>query len=141
MDIEFDAGKVLVVDDDKEFLGRIVRGIEDNLHLECVFSRDGEKALRKFSEHRPALVVLDMMLPKKSGFMVMELISKMTGKKKNPRKLPLIIMVTGNLDRRHQFYAENMGTWRYLIKPFKTETLLDLVRRARQKAEKLLKTR
>ncbi len=138
---EFDGSKVLVVDDDRDILFDIVKQIEEDLHLECLTARDGEDALKKFSEHRPALIVLDMMLPMRSGFLVMESLSKTTGKGQNPRKLPLIIMITANLGRRHQLFAEKIGTWRYLTKPFKFETLMDLIRRARDLVDKNTETR
>jgi DNA-binding response OmpR family regulator len=70
-------------------------------------------------------VVLDMMLPKRSGFLVMENLKK--GKKKTDP--PRVIMITGNQGSRHKIYAESLGVDVYLNKPFRMERLLDAVKR------------
>jgi CheY-like chemotaxis protein len=62
-------------------------------------------------------VVLDMMLPKRSGFLVLEKI------KKGPTP-PRVIMVTANEGRRHQQYAEALGVDGYMLKPVRLERLI-----------------
>jgi DNA-binding response OmpR family regulator len=71
------------------------------------------------------LVVLDMMLPKRSGFLVMENIKR--GKKKADP--PRVIMITGNQGARHKTYAETLGVDIYLNKPFRMEKLVDSVKK------------
>jgi DNA-binding response OmpR family regulator len=66
-------------------------------------------------------VVLDMMLPKRSGFLVMEKLKR--GKKRTDP--PRVIMITGNLGARHKVYAESLGVDVYLNKPFRMEKLLE----------------
>jgi DNA-binding response OmpR family regulator len=61
-------------------------------------------------EDPPDLVILDMMLPKRSGFLALERI-------KGHEESPLVIMVTANEGKRHQAYAESLGVDAYLQKP------------------------
>jgi DNA-binding response OmpR family regulator len=67
-------------------------------------------------EH-PDLVILDMMLPKRSGFLVLERIRKSKPK-------PKVIMITGNLGSRHKTYAESQGVDDYINKPFRMDRLM-----------------
>lgn len=101
--------KVLIVDDDRDVL----------LAMETAFSaegavthtaEDGNSAIALTHELRPDLVVLDMMLPARSGFLALEKI-------KGNDDSPLVIMVTANDGKRHQAYAQSLGVDAYLIKP------------------------
>ena len=58
----------------------------------------------------PDAVVLDMMLPKASGFVVMEKIREMD-------RPPVVVMVTANQGKRHQQYAHDLGVHAYMNKP------------------------
>jgi len=71
----------------------------------------------------PDLVILDMMMPKRSGFLVLERLRR-------TRPVPLrIIMVTANEGSRHKAYAEMLGVDDYIRKPFAMDRLLDSVNR------------
>jgi DNA-binding response OmpR family regulator len=59
-----------------------------------------------------------MMLPKRSGFLVLERI-------KGYEDSPLVIMVTANEGKRHQAYAESLGVDAYLLKPVPLTHLID----------------
>jgi DNA-binding response OmpR family regulator len=78
---------------------------------------DGNEAVRVCQEEPPELVVLDMMLPKRSGFLVLEKI-------KGYEQAPVVIMLTANEGKRHQAYAESLGVDKYLLKPVPLERLL-----------------
>jgi DNA-binding response OmpR family regulator len=68
----------------------------------------------------PDLVVLDMMLPGRSGFLVLEKI-----KARKPRnQKPFVIMITGNQGARHKMYAESLGVSDYFNKPVKLDKLI-----------------
>ena len=110
--------KILIVDDDPEVLESINQAlqVEGALTQTCT---DGNTAVRVCEVDPPELVVLDMMLPKRSGFLVLERIKKMA----NP---PKVIMVTANEGRRHQQYAETLGVDGYLLKPVRLERLITL---------------
>jgi DNA-binding response OmpR family regulator len=112
--------KILVVDDDTEVLASINQALqaEGALTQTCT---DGNMAVRICETDPPELVVLDMMLPKRSGFLVLERIKKVP----NP---PRVIMVTANEGRRHQQYAETLGVDGYLLKPVRLERLIVMTR-------------
>ena len=113
---------VLVVDDDPEILGAITTTLEDT-GVEIETATDGNTAVEIAESKKPDLVILDIMLPQKSGFLVLERIRK--GKRRGEK--PRVIMITGNQGRRHRQYAEALGVDEYLIKPFRMERLIESV--------------
>ena len=119
------AGKtVLLVDDDHDILAAMRSALEE-LGPEVVTASDGNDALVKADRHRPDLVVLDMMLPKRSGFLVLQRLKR--GKKRSDP--PRVIMITGNQGARHKVYAESQGVEVYLNKPFRMEKLVESVKK------------
>jgi DNA-binding response OmpR family regulator len=121
---ELAAKKILLVDDDRDILAAIQAGLAD-LGPQIVTASDGNTAIEKADSEKPDLVILDMMLPKRSGFLVMEKLKK--GKKRTDP--PRVIMITGNLGSRHKTYAESLGVDAYLNKPFRMERLLEAVKK------------
>jgi DNA-binding response OmpR family regulator len=84
---------------------------------------DGNLGLALAEREAPDLVVVDMMMPKKSGFLVLEKVKSRAG------SAPPVIMITANEGARHRAYAEQLGVDDYLCKPFDTETFLASVER------------
>lgn len=111
---------VLVVDDDREVLDAIEQALqaEGALTQTCM---DGNTAVRICEVDPPELVVLDMMLPKRSGFLVLEKIKTLS----NP---PAVVMVTANDGRRHEQFAEALGVDGYMLKPVRLERLITLAK-------------
>jgi len=116
--------KVLLVDDDRDILAAMESALSD-LGAEVVAAADGNQAIQQAEQCQPDLVVLDMMLPKRSGFLVMEKLKR--GKKRSDP--PRVIMITGNRGTRHKVYAETLGVDVYLNKPFRMERLLESVKK------------
>jgi len=116
--------KILLVDDDKDILAAMQVALAD-LGLEIFTAFDGDAAVKQAQSAQPDVVVLDMMLPKRSGFLVMENLKK--GKKKTDP--PRVIMITGNQGSRHKTYAESLGVDVYLNKPFRMEKLIEAVKK------------
>lgn len=109
--------KVLIVDDDRDVLESFDAAFQaEGALTQC--ASDGNEAVRICREDGPDLVVLDMMLPKRSGFLALEKI-------KGYEDSPIVIMVTANEGRRHQAYAESLGVDRYLQKPVPLTKLLE----------------
>ena len=121
---ELEGKKILLVDDDRDILAAMEAALSD-LGLTIATASDGNLAIEQADALQPDLVVLDMMLPKRSGFLVMEKLKK--GKKRTD--LPRVIMVTGNQGQRHKTYAESLGVDVYLNKPFRMEKLVDSVKK------------
>ncbi len=113
---------VLIVDDDPEILQAIKIAFEDaGATIET--AADGNTAIDLAIKRSPDLVVLDAMLPKRSGFLVLEKL-KGAGKKNDK---PYIIMITGNQGTRHKTWAETLGVNDYINKPFSMDLLMEKV--------------
>lgn len=114
--------KVLIVDDDVEIIESIKYALEGE-GMTVVVARDGNQGLALAERENPDLMILDMMMPKRSGFLVLE-------KLRRVRDEPLpVIMITGNEGSRHQAYAELLGVSDYIRKPFAMDKLLESVHR------------
>jgi DNA-binding response OmpR family regulator len=114
--------RVLLVDDDHEIV-ESVRYALDSQGYEVLVARDGNQGLAMAEREDPDLVVLDMMMPKRSGFLVLE-------KLRRSRPVPLrVIMITANEGSRHKAYAEMLGVDDYIRKPFAMDRLMESVKR------------
>ena len=111
--------KILLVDDDGDILTSMQAAFEPT-GASIDTASDGNRAVELAEKNAPDLVVLDMMLPKRSGFLVLEKI-----KAKKPRNAkPFVIMITGNQGARHKMYAESLGVSEYFNKPVKMDKLI-----------------
>lgn len=117
--------KVLIIDDDMEIV-ETVRFALQSLGHEVVVAHDGNQGIALSEKEEPDLIILDMMMPKRSGFLVLEHL-----RRNHDSPIP-VIMVTGNDGNRHQAYAELLGVSDYIHKPFVMDRLLKSV-------EKLIK--
>src|SRR5947208_12548819 len=113
---------VLLVDDDNEII-ESMRTVRDAKGYRVMVARDGNAGLTVAERENPDLVILDMRMPKKSGFLVLE---KLKGR---PGGLIPTIMITGNEGSRHRAYAEMLGVRDYIRKPFAMEKLVRAVER------------
>jgi two-component system response regulator MtrA len=112
-------GRVLVVDDDQalaEMLGIVLRGEG----FEPFFVEDGDKAIAAFREHKPDLVLLDIMLPGTDGIEVCRQIRAESG-------VP-IVMLTARADTLDVVVGLESGADDYVMKPFKSKELVARVR-------------
>jgi len=110
---------ILIVDDDPDVVTAITMALTDQ-GAKVLSAVDGGQAVELAEKEQPDLVVLDMMLPKRSGFLVLERIKARKPKGAKPR----VIMITGNLGTRHKTYAESLGVDDYINKPFRMDRLL-----------------
>src|SRR3954452_5750324 len=108
---------ILRVDDDNEII-ESMRTVLEAKGYRVMVARDGNSGLTVAERENPDLIVLDMMMPKKSGFLVLE---KLKGR---PGGLIPTIMITGNEGSRHRAYAEFLGVKDYIRKPFAMEKLV-----------------
>jgi len=111
--------KILLVDDDNDILTSMQAAFEPT-GATVETASNGNKAVELAEKGQPDLVILDMMLPGRSGFMVLEKI-----KARKPRNTkPFVIMLTGNPGARHKMYAESQGVSEYFNKPVKLDKLI-----------------
>ena len=114
--------RILLVDDDHEIIESVRIALE-GAGYDILIARDGNQGLALAEREDPDLVILDMMMPKRSGFLVLE-------KLRRTRPVPVrIIMITANEGSRHKAYAETLGVDDYIRKPFAMDRLLDSVNR------------
>ncbi len=114
--------RILIVDDDFE-IAEPVRFALEGLTYEVVHMPDGSQGVAKLDTYAPDLMVLDMMMPGRSGFLVLEHI------RRTKRDRIRVIMVTGNEGTRHENYARLLGVDDYIHKPFAMDRLLASVDR------------
>lgn len=108
--------RVLIVDDDPDILESITAAFQAEGAL-TQETADGNDAVSICDEDPPDLVILDCMLPGRSGYFAIE---KIKGKPDSPA----VIMVTANEGKRHHEYAIGLGADRYMLKPVPLEALL-----------------
>jgi DNA-binding response OmpR family regulator len=114
--------RILLVDDDAEIV-ESMRTVLESRGYSILVARDGNQGLALAEGEEPDLVVLDMMMPKRSGFLVLE---KLRRSRPNPMR---VIMITANEGSRHKAYAEMLGVDDYIRKPFAMDRLLESVDR------------
>jgi DNA-binding response OmpR family regulator len=114
--------RILLVDDDFEIIESMRMLLESQGHTVLV-ARDGNQGLAMAERENPDLMILDMMMPKRSGFLVLE---KLRRSRPEPMR---IIMITANEGSRHKAYAEMLGVDDYIRKPFAMDRLMQSVDR------------
>ena len=115
----FDGKSILIVDDDNDILTAMEMAFKET-GATITTATDGHTASVFAQEQSPDLLILDAMLPQRSGFLVLE---KLKAKKPRGSK-PYVIMITANTGKRHQAWAESLGADGYINKPFRMERLL-----------------
>lgn len=106
---------ILIVEDDIDLLDILSFALRRSGH-EVFTSHDGESALRAFHTYRPSLVLLDLHLPRMSGWDVCRTI-------RSESDTP-IIMLTGADDDDDVVRGLSLGADDYIIKPFSPKQLL-----------------
>ena len=111
---------VLVVDDDSEIVETIAVALRSRgMKVSTAF--DGNQGIAYAETKTPDLMILDLMMPRRSGFLVLERL-----RQNSETQMP-IIMITGNEGMRHRKYAELLGVDDYIQKPFTMDRLLQAV--------------
>lgn len=115
---------ILIVDDDKDFcwnLSNILKGEK----YKIIVAGDGKKALLEVEKKSPDLVLLDLKLPDMDG---MEILDKI----KRVDKDLVVIMLTGLGDAKSAVNAMKLGAFDYIVKPFDSEELILIIKKALQ---------
>ena len=120
--------KILIVDDEP----RYVRLMEANLNTEgfqVVKGFNGQQAVDLVAEHKPDLVILDIMMPILDGFKACERIRGFS-------TIP-IIMVTAKGEEQDRVRGLDLGADDYIVKPFSATELLARVRAVLRRAQRI----
>jgi CheY-like chemotaxis protein len=107
---------ILLVDDDRELNDGLRIVLEDQGHL-VIQAFDGAEARELVNRHRPDLMILDLTMPRISGYGVLQYL------RTQPATTP-VIMMTGNEGSQHRVNAEYLGVIDYLNKPFAIDRFL-----------------
>jgi len=108
--------RILYVEDEL-FLGKIVKESLESRAYEVIMEPDGNKVLPLFSQHRPDVCVLDVMLPNKDGFSIAEEIRSIDS------TVP-IIFLTAKTQTEDLVKGFQLGGNDYMRKPFSMEELI-----------------
>ena len=120
--------KILIIDDslmDRKLLSSLIKKF--GLENEILQAADGEEGFKTFNEKFSdiGIILLDWQMPKMSGLDFMKTVVKFPDLIKVP-----IIMITasGTEDNKKQAYDVNPHLAGYVVKPYKPEELIDLIR-------------
>ena len=108
--------KILIVDDDEASL-ELMR-IRLSEAYEAICTRDPEQALGLALEHKPDAILLDLMMPKFSGFELCQSLRSLSYTSTIP-----IIVITGELDAKYKEHCANLGAVGYFEKPLDFDQL------------------
>src|SRR6516225_4233112 len=113
---------LLVVDDEALTLRTISRALRDEGY-EVFLANSGEEALQVYSEEKPDLALVDIVLPGIDGIEVLRQL-----KKQNPAAIVLMMSAYHQVERAVE--AMKHGAYDYLTKPFHLADLANTMRRA-----------
>jgi len=112
---------VLVVDDNVDIAVLVTIQLE-RVGCRVISAHDGAEAVALVRERRPALLVLDVMMPLLNGYEVCKLVRM----DPETRELP-IVLLTARQGGGDELYGQRVGAQRYIRKPFDPEELRDAV--------------
>jgi len=113
---------ILVVDDDKQ-IARLIRSYLEQAGYKVMVAYDGDEALRFVRDEKPALIVLDLMLPGKDGWEVTRII------RNDPELASIpIIMLTARVEDTDKIVGLELGADDYITKPFNPREVVARVR-------------
>ncbi len=112
-------GPLLVVED----VSHILQMLDVTLRFKgypVVTARDGQEALERIAEERPALVITDILMPRMDGYSLVQQL------RTNPKtsQIPIFFLSANYADPEDIDFAMRLGASRFLEKPVDTEEFL-----------------
>ena len=117
---------VLCADDDRSFCQILSRALGAE-GFEVVMAHDGEEALASIRAAAPDLLLLDVMLPRRDGFAVLEALRQEEGP---AAKVPALLLSGVQRTPQYQERAQSLGAHALLTKPVPLDKLMQAVRQA-----------
>jgi DNA-binding NtrC family response regulator len=114
--------KILVVDNEKALLNALYDGLTDR-SFDVMVCMNGAEALGQLHPNSHDLLVVDLMMPELNGI---DFLKRALAIDPNPAG----IVMTGEATLSTPTEAVNAGAFEYVLKPFKTATLLPVLERA-----------
>ena len=115
------ATRVLVVDDEPQVVWMLQFSLEAEGY-QTFAARDGQAALEEIREHRPAVVLLDIMMPVMDGWSVLEHLQEVPEDER-----PRVVVVSARASLRDRAKAAELGADAFVAKPFSVDDLLDVL--------------
>ena len=115
--------RILAADHDQDNLKVLSLKLESN-GFDVVVAHDGEEALSQIRKQKPDLIILDVMMPKISGFQIARLVKF----DENLKKIPLILL-SARAQETDKTVGKEVGADLYITKPYDPEHLLKEVQR------------
>lgn len=119
------SGKVALIDDDMDIIKVVVSIVEKKFEDGClsiVVAPDGQSGIDLVKRERPDLVLLDVMMPDKTGTNVLSILRASNDSRVSKVH---VIMLTARRDPGTVLQAIRLGANEYLAKPFKPAELVD----------------
>jgi len=101
---------ILIVDDDPSMLGLLRINLSDTYNV--VTASDAEQVLGLALKHKPAAILLDLMMPKYSGFELCQCLHTLSYTSRTP-----VFVVTGESAERYKTHCLNLGAREFIEKP------------------------
>ena len=118
-------GSILLVDDEEKILKTLGRALRDEGH-EVVTASTGKDAQRLLAERSFDLLIIDFLMPDRTG---MDVLRELAGSTPESER-PAVVMMTAHGSIESAVEAMKLGARDYLQKPFEVDELLVLARRA-----------
>jgi DNA-binding response OmpR family regulator len=122
-----EAINILVVDDEPRYLALVQINLE-TAGYKVITAMDGQQAVDAVANHKPDIVLLDVMMPVMDGFTACERIREFSS-------IPIIIL-TAKGEERDRVRGLDAGADDYIVKPFSAQELLARVRAVLRRAER-----
>ncbi|MCG3114923.1 MAG: response regulator [Candidatus Manganitrophus sp. SA1] len=110
--------RILIVDDNQDTI-HILTVILNQGGYPTFAARDGVEALQKIQEEAPALVLLDIMMPKLDGFGVMAVMRGDPGMSQIP-----VLVISAKVDHASKARSMELGAKDYIVKPINPDEIL-----------------
>ena len=117
---------ILIADDERAIVGLIRECLEGEGFAGIDTAADGDEAIEKFNKVKHDLVIVDIMMPKRSG---MEVLRHVRAVSSNSQ----VIVITANASKDSAIIAVRLGAYDYIEKPFDLDSLVRIVKRAIEK--------
>jgi CheY-like chemotaxis protein len=115
---------VLIIEDTTE-LAEVIQATLERMNIVTAHETHGNKALSKFNEMNPDVVLLDIGLPDMTGWKLLDAIKE---KKGEDGKMPAVIIITAYGDPANRLVGKLQGVQDYLIKPFTADEVEKVVK-------------
>jgi twitching motility two-component system response regulator PilH len=114
---------ILIVDDmqtDRELVGKVVMSSGHN----PVYAADGDEALAKAKDIKPALIFMDVVMPNMNGFNACRKLKQDPDTKAIP-----VVLVTSKGEDSDKFWGKKQGADDHIPKPFSPDILASTIKR------------